>query len=120
MTRRPNGTFMLGAGGRTKGTRNRLAAKVFEDIFAHWCEPSVAEASTCKGQAALEMLYRERPGDYLRLTASVLPKEFVFESAMAELNDDQIDDLLMALRQRMMETREAAPMLPARKDEVIN
>ena len=117
MTRRPNGTFMLGAGGRTKGTRNRLAAKVFEDIFAHWCEPSVAEASTCKGQAALEMLYRERPGDYLRLTASVLPKEFIFESATAELDDEQIDELLGALRQRMMEQRAAVPLLPA-KDEV--
>jgi hypothetical protein len=112
--------FMADAGGRTKGTRNRLAAKVFEDIFAHWCEPAVQGAEACKGQAALELLYRERPGDYLRLTASVLPKEFVFESAVGELDDAQIDELLMALRQRMMEAREAAPMLPARKDEVIN
>jgi hypothetical protein len=120
MNRRPNGTFLLGAGGRTKGTRNRLAAKVFEDIFAHWCEPAVPGAEHCKGQAALELLYRQRPGDYLRLTASVLPKEFVFENAVAELDDDQIDEMLMALRQRMIEVRAAAPLLPARDDEALN
>jgi hypothetical protein len=119
MTRRPNGTFALGAGGRSKGSRNRLAAKVFEDIFAHWCEPSGPADGTCKGQAALEMLYRERPGDYLRLTASVLPKEFIFESAMGELDDDQIDELLLALRQRVLEARAAVPLLPA-NDEVPN
>ena len=70
----------------------------------------------CKGQEALEALYKEKPGEYLRLTASVLPKEFVFESAVADLDDDQIDDLLMALRPRMVETRAAA--LPS--DEVVN
>jgi hypothetical protein len=46
----------------------------------------------------------------------VLPKEFVFESVVADLDDDQIDDLLMALRQRMVEAR--APALPS--DEVMN
>jgi hypothetical protein len=116
--RRANGTFGFGGGpGRTKGTRNRLAAKVFEDIFAHWCE---AEGDRCKGQVALELLYRERPGDYLRLTASVLPKEFVFESTVGELDDDQVDELLMALRQRMVEARAAVPLLPARDEEVVN
>jgi hypothetical protein len=116
MNRRSNGTFGFGGGpGRTKGTRNRLAAKVFEDIFAHWCEiESTNDDNKCKGQVALELLYRERPGDYLRLTASVLPREFIFENATAELDDEQIDELLMALRQRMMEQRAALPLL---KDE---
>src|SRR5262245_40512163 len=104
--RRPNGTFLPGsaAAGRPKGTRNKLAGKVLEDIFAHWTEPSDNPAF-CKGQAALEMLYRERPGDYLRLTASLLPTEFVLESAMADLDNDQIDELLMQLRQRVLEVR---------------
>jgi hypothetical protein len=74
----------------------------------------------CKGQEALETLYKEKPGEYLRLTASVLPKEFVFESAVSDLDDDQIDDLLVALRQRMVEVRATAVALPAPKDEVMN
>ena len=119
--RRPNGTYLPGGfGGRGKGTRNRLAAKVFEDIFAHWTEPAMPDSDRCKGQTALELLYRERPGDYLRLTASVLPKEFVFELTVGELDDDQVDELLMALRQRMMEARTAVPLLPARDEEVVN
>jgi hypothetical protein len=100
-----------GSPGRPKGARNRLAARVFDDLFAHWCEPAAPGGNMCKGQEALEALYKEKPGEYLRLTASVLPKEFVFESVVADLDDDQINDLLMALRQRMIEARTAPALL---------
>lgn len=109
-----------GSPGRPKGARNRLAARVFEDIFAHWCEPAAPGGNMCKGQEALETLYKEKPGEYLRLTASVLPKEFVFENVVSDLDDDQIDDLLTALRQRMVEVRATAVALPAPKEEAIN
>jgi hypothetical protein len=109
-----------GSPGRPKGARNRLASRVFEDIFAHWCEPAAPGGNMCKGQEALETLYKERPGEYLRLTASVLPKEFVFENVVSDLDDNQIDDLLVALRQRMVEVRVTAVALPAPKDEVMN
>jgi hypothetical protein len=54
-----------GSPGRPKGARNRLAARVFEDIFAHWCEPAAPGGNMCKGQEALEALealYKEKPG----------------------------------------------------------
>jgi hypothetical protein len=63
--------------------------------LAHWTEPVSAGSELCKGQEALETLYKEKPGDYLRLTASVLPREFIFESVTSELDDEQIDELLM-------------------------
>jgi hypothetical protein len=91
--------------GRPKGSRNKLASRVFDDILAHWTELAAPGAAMCKGQEALETLWREKPGEYLRLTASVLPKEFVFENATSDLDDEQIDDLLAALRQRMLEAR---------------
>ena len=69
--------FEKGHTGRPKNSRNKLAQRVFDDIFKHWNEPAGGEL--CKGQAALELLYRENPGNYLKLTASVLPKEFVFD-----------------------------------------
>ena len=119
MSRRPDGTFTLGMGGRRAGVRNRLAAKAFEDIFAHWCEPAVPGATHCKGEAALELFYRQKPGDYLRLVASVLPREFVFESAIAELDDEELDEMLLALRQRMTEVR-TLTLVPARDDEALN
>ena len=91
-------------GGRPKGSRNKLAQQVFDDIFRHWNEPAGGEL--CKGQAALELLYRERPGDYLKLTASVLPKEFVFENAVTELDDEELDRMIEALRERALSARQ--------------
>jgi hypothetical protein len=90
--------------GRPKGSRNKLAQRVFDDIFRHWNEPAGGEL--CKGQAALELLYRERPGEYLRLTASVLPKEFVFENAVTELDDDELDTMIEMLRERALAARQ--------------
>jgi hypothetical protein len=112
--RNSKGQFQLGhSGGRPKGARNKLAARVFEDILAHWTEPVSAGSELCKGQEALETLYKERPGEYLRLTASVLPREFIFESVTSELDDEQIDELLVALRRRMIEARTAPAALLA-------
>jgi hypothetical protein len=91
-------------GGRPKGSRNKLAQRVFDDIFRHWNEP--AGGDLCKGQAALELLYRERPGEYLRLTASVLPKEFVFENAVTELDDEELDRMIETLRERALSARQ--------------
>jgi ribosomal protein L12E/L44/L45/RPP1/RPP2 len=51
---------------------------------------------------------------------SVLPKEFVFENAVAELEDDQIDELILRLRQRALEARAAPPTLLASPAKVSN
>ena len=110
--RNSKGQFQLGhSGGRPKGARNRLAAQVFEDILRHWCEPAAPSSKLCKGAEALETLYKEKPGEYLRLTASVLPREFIFENVTSDLDDEQIDELLLALRQRMIEARTAPALL---------
>ena len=96
--------FEKGHSGRPKGSRNKLAQRVFDDLFAHWNEP--AGGGMSKGQAALELLYREEPGAYLRLTASVLPKEFVFENAVTELDDEELDRMIEALRDRAIAARQ--------------
>ena len=112
--------FQPGHTGRPRGTRNRLAGRVFEDIFAHWCEPVAPGSNMCKGQEALQSLYTRSPGEYTRLVASVLPKEFVFENTVGELEDDQIDELILKLRQRVLEARAAPPTLLASPAEISN
>ena len=97
------GRFEKGHSGRPSGSRNKLAQRVFDDVFRHWCEPTGGEL--CKGQAALELLYREKPGEYLRLTASVLPKEFMFQNAVTELDDEELDKMIEMLRERALEAR---------------
>src|SRR5262249_10640917 len=103
--------FQPGHSGRPKGTRNRLTAQVFEDLFRHWNDPVADGSEITKGQEALQKLWRERPNEYARLVVSVLPKEFVFENAVTELDDDQVDALIMQLRQRVIDARAAAPTL---------
>jgi hypothetical protein len=95
-----------GQGGRPKGSRNRLAQRVFDDILAHWTEPAAPGAELSKGQVALELLFKERPGEYLRLTASLLPREFVFDSAVTELDDDELDRMIGLLRERALSARQ--------------
>ena len=113
------GRFEKGHTGRPKNSRNKLAQRVFDDVFRHWCEP--ANGDLCKGQAALEMLYREEPEAYLRLTASVLPKEFVFDHAVNELDDEELDRMIEMLRERALEARrEQALELKAQPKALLN
>jgi hypothetical protein len=102
-------------GGRPQGSRNKLAQRVFDDIFRHWNEPAGGEL--CKGQAALELLYREKPGDYLKLTASVLPRDLVIENVAANLDDDELDRMISMLRERALAVRkeQALEMVPEPK-----
>jgi hypothetical protein len=102
----------MGAGRRARETGLRLkSSKIF-------CAPLVRAGGTrqqavqrCRGAEALETLYKEKPGEYLRLTASVLPREFIFENVSSDLDDEQIDELLLTLRQRMIDSRTAPTLL---------
>src|SRR5262245_46021881 len=112
--------FLPGNGGKPKGARHKLTQAVFNDIFAHWSEKVAPGSDLTKGQEALQTLHREKPGEYLRLVASTLPKEFVFEASMAELDDDDVDDLILKLRQRVLEARAAPPTLIASPTKVTD
>jgi hypothetical protein len=90
-------------GGRPRGSRNRLFAKVFEDILAHWNEP-IEGRNVSKGMAALEVMRKERPAEYVKVVTSLLPKELILgDSTTADLSDEQIDTLLLTLRKQVLE-----------------
>ena len=48
---------------------------------------------------------------------SVLPKEFVFENAVTELDDDELDRMIEMLRERALATRQeqALELIPEPK-----
>jgi hypothetical protein len=89
-------------GGRPLGAKSRLARKVFEDALKVWNEPSAEGASTNRGTAALRTLFFERPGDFVRIICSILPRDLIVEGAFSELSNDQIEQTL-ALVQRLQE-----------------
>jgi hypothetical protein len=89
--------------GRPRGSRNRLTARVFEDVLAHWNEP-VEGRNITKGMAALEIMRKERPSDYVKAVLSIMPKELVLsDPTTADLSDEQVDTLIMTLRQQVLE-----------------
>jgi hypothetical protein len=106
--RKPDGTLGPGNSGRPKGARNKLAGYVFEDVLKFWNEPVAPGNPKTKGQAAMQMSFREKPSEFLRFVASLMPKEFVFEASMAELDDQGIDDLIEHIRARLLEERATA------------
>lgn len=62
--------FKPGNPGRPKGARNKLGEKFLEDMLAAWED---------KGIGAIERVIIERPQDFLKVVASILPKEIAAE-----------------------------------------
>ena len=76
--------------GRKKGARNRLHADFVVALQEHFQE---------RGKAAIEIVYRESPRDYLKIIASVLPKEFVLEDGRLEsMGDEELEQYLAEIR----------------------
>src|SRR5262245_12352628 len=103
--RRPDGTFMPASSpGRPRGARNRL-----QSTFLH----ALAEDFEEHGAAAIKICRIEEPSRYVAIIAALMPKDLLIGTAAQELEDDQIDDLIYRLRERLAEQR-AVP-LPAPK-----
>jgi hypothetical protein len=102
--------FLPGNPGRPKGSRNKLAGHVIEDVLKFWNQPVEGTSGRTRGQAALMMSFRTNPGEFLRFVSGLLPRELILENVMGELDDDGIDDLLVSLRRRLEEQRAQAAL----------
>jgi hypothetical protein len=80
----------------------------FEHVLQHWNQP-VPGRNVSQGMAALEVMRKERPAEYVKAVLSIMPKELLLsDSSMADLNDEQIDTLLATLRIELMDKNIAA------------
>ena len=57
---------------------------------------AIAAGGLTRGQAAIEIVYRESPRDYLKVIVSVFPKEFTHELARPEeeLSDEELAEVI--------------------------
>jgi hypothetical protein len=79
----------LKTGGRVKGSRNKISESFLHDLAAEW------EVS---GPAALKVMAKEEPGNFVKVVAALLPKEFeITDSRLTELSDEEIDGLVQQL-----------------------
>ncbi len=79
--RNQDGTFAPGVSGnpngRPKSTRHKLGEKFLEALLADF-STAVAEGHEA-GVEAIRKMRDERPGDYAKMIASILPKELTGE-----------------------------------------
>lgn len=76
--------------GRPKGARSRLS----EDFLK-----AVQQDFEKHGVATVEKVRERRPHEYLRIVASIVPKELnVTTTRMEELSDDELSDAIAVLR----------------------
>jgi hypothetical protein len=75
--------------GRPKGSRNKVSEKLLETLAEHF---------ETHGKEAIEKVYAESPRDYLKIVASLVPKQMEIEDKRAahraeDLSDDELADI---------------------------
>lgn len=79
--------FEPGNPGRPKGSRNKLGEAFVQALHDDFNEHGVTAITTMRGAD---------PGGYVRVIASLLPKEFKIETT-SDLTDEQLDARIRAL-----------------------
>lgn len=75
--------------GRPKGARNKLGEQFIDDLYADWKE---------HGVSTLARVRAEKPDQYLKVVASILPKDLnVNINNMDDLTDDQLIQRIRSL-----------------------
>ena len=76
--------------GRPKGSRNKLAETFWADLYQAW------QAS---GIDAIGRMIAEKPGDFVRVVATQMPKELnVNNNPLSDLTDDELEDAISLIR----------------------
>ena len=79
--------------GRPKGSRNRLSEAFFADLYGDWVE---------HGATAIVKMREDRPGDYIRMIASLVSKETTQNvDPYADLTDEQLAERIRELDEAM-------------------
>jgi hypothetical protein len=95
-------------GGRRKGSRDRICTALLE---------AIAKDFEQHGEEAVKIARVERPVEYLRVVASLLPKEFeITDNRLKDIPDDELDAFIELARQR----RPGAASADDRKDPTLN
>ena len=76
--------------GRPIGARTKLAENFVQDMYSAW---------QTRGRAAIDTVIDERPHEFIKAVASLMPKEVTIRTEIVqELSDDELTAALFALR----------------------
>src|SRR5262245_2339391 len=96
--------------GRPRGSRNRLRGGFLADLAADWQE---------HGAEVIRIVRIEKPATYLKIVASLMPREMSIESVVSDMRDDELDELIEALRERHEALMQAAPLMIEGRGEKV-
>jgi hypothetical protein len=100
------GRFVTGnsGGGRPKGSRNKLGEAFLDDLYADWKK---------NGAQALKDCRTDNPAAYVKVVASILPKQVeVKTDGISEMSDDELERLINIVR-----TADSAAVAPGKREE---
>ena len=81
------------SGGRARGAKNRLS---------HAFLTALAEDFEQHGVEALKIARIEKPVEYIRIVAGLMPKELeIMDSRLADLSDEELDVFIAKLRAQL-------------------
>jgi|SRR5215470_17478100 len=96
-------------GGRTKGTRNKLGGAFLEKLLSEFEQ---------YGEEAIRLCRVERPHEFLKIVASILPKEFeIVDSRLTDITDEELDLFIELARRQLIS---AAANSDSREEPSIN
>ena len=85
--------------GRPKGSRNKLAETFWADLYQAW------QAS---GIYAIDRMIAEKPGDFVRVVATQMPKELnINNNPLSDLTDDELADAIAFIKASMRASEES-------------
>jgi hypothetical protein len=90
-----------GGSGRPKGSRNQLGETFVADLYADWQK---------HGPVTITKVRETRPADYLKVIASILPKDSnVKVSAIESMTDDELSATIKRLDADFAERKGSEP-----------
>ena len=94
------GQFLKGYGGgpgRQKGSKVKLAEIFLKDLLKAWSE---------KGKEAIDAMIVKSPGDFVKVVASLVPKDFVIDQLQFDdMDDEDLSEFLVELRSAIGSSR---------------
>lgn len=81
--------FQPGNPGKPKGARNKLQEDFLKDVLTAW---------EAKGAAAINEMIKDKPGDFVKMVAGLMPKEATLNiNDTSDLTDDELAERIRTL-----------------------
>lgn len=89
----PETWFKPGNPGRPKGSKNKLTEDFLSDVLEAWQE---------RGSAAISAMIDEKPGDFVKMVATLVPKEATLNiNDNSELTDEQLAERIRQITSQL-------------------